>query len=94
MLEVLRASPRWLVLLGGFSAIAVTTVAYVPHEGVEDAEDASCIICKAAQQPLQELSADNELVPPPGDRSTTPRLERSLEARRHVESACPRAPPV
>ena len=88
-----RLSPRWLVLLVGFAALAATTAAFVPHdEGI--GEDLDCLVCKAGNQPLTELSVELVGEPPIALSSSTPIFEASFTKSPVIESGVPRAPPA
>lgn len=88
-----RRSPRWLVLLVGFAALAVTTAALVPHdEG--NIEDQDCLVCKAGHQPLTELTVELVSEPPRGITSKTPTYCGALAPVVLVDSCAPRAPPA
>lgn len=93
LLEHFRLSPRWLILLVAVAALAVTTVALVPHdEGNSD--DIHCLVCKAGHQPLTELSA--ELVAEPPIAVISALATYQVELKRGVADApvSPRAPPA
>ena len=93
LLKQFRLSPRWLVLLVGVAAFAVTTAALVPHdEGISEHFD--CLVCKAGHQPLTELSVQLIAEPPAGFTSRAPAHEVSLETTPLVASRSPRAPPA
>ena len=80
-----RLSPRWLVLLVGLAAIAVTTAALVPHdEG--NIEDQDCLVCKAGHQPLTELTVELASEPPVGLLSAAPICSVSLAPAAVVDS--------
>ena len=93
LLKQLRLSPRWLVLLVGFAALAVTTAALVPHdEG--NSEDFDCLVCKAGQQPLTDLSADLVAEPPLALATTAPTIGAPSTLSPIFEPGSPRAPPA
>jgi len=52
-----RPSARWLVLLVGLAALAVTTAALVPHDD-GNLDEQHCLVCKAGHQPLTELTVE------------------------------------
>ena len=93
LLAQFRLSPRWLVLLVGFAALAVTTASLMPHdEGNSD--DIDCLVCKAGHQPLTELSAELVAEPPLALTSPTPCCRVLHTWAPVIESGSPRAPPV
>lgn len=92
LLKQFRLSPRWLVLLVGFAALAVSTVALLPHDdGVGD--DVDCLVCKAGHQPLTELSPQLVAEPPLALASHAPRDRASTPLAPVVDTGSPRAPP-
>ena len=84
-------SPRWLVLLVAFAAIAVTTAALLPHD---DSEERSCLVCKASQQPVSELASLSDSAPPIVPISLAPVHTSGLSSPPDIESGPPRAPPA
>ena len=92
LLAQFRRSPRWLVLLVGFATLAVATASLMPHdEGTS--EDIDCLVCKAGQKPLTELSV--ELVAEPSALTSEAPHRRVLHTWAPViESGSPRAPPI
>jgi hypothetical protein len=93
LLAQFRRSPRWLVLLVGFATLAVATASLMPHdEGTS--EDIDCLVCKADQKPLTELST--ELVAEPPSALTSEARHRTVlhTWAPVIESGSPRAPPV
>lgn len=93
VLAQFRLSPRWLVLLVGFTALLVTTAALVPHDDVSS-DDRDCVVCKAGSQPLTELSVELIAEPPVPLVTSTPAYRVPLERAVTLEAGSPRAPPA
>ena len=93
LLAQFRHSPRWLVLLVGLAAVAVTTVALLPHDN-GNGEDFDCLVCKAGQKPLTELSVEATGVPPVVLTSSVPDVRSAVPADAIVDSGSARAPPA
>ena len=93
LLAQFRLFPRWLVLLVGLAALAVTTASLMPHdEGKSD--DIDCLVCKAGQKPLTELSTKLVAEPPLALTSPTPGCRMLHTWAPVIESGSPRAPPA
>ena len=93
LLAQFRRFPRWLVLLVGFAACAIATASLMPHdEGKSD--DIDCLVCKAGQKPLAELSAKPVPEPPVALTAPTPGLRVLHTWAPVIESGSPRAPPA
>ena len=93
LLAQCRLSPRWLVLLVGLAALAVTTVALVPHDD-GNIDEQNCLVCKAGHQPLTELTVELVSEPPVSVRSTAPAYRVDVPSNATVECGVARAPPV
>ena len=93
LLAQFRRSPRWLVLLVGFATLAVATASLMPHdEGTS--EDIDCLVCKAGQKPLTELSVGLVAEPPSALTSEASHRRVLHPWAPVIESGSPRAPPV
>lgn len=93
MLARFRLSPRWLVLLVGLAAVAVTTVALLPHDD-GNGEDFDCLVCKAGHEPLTELYVEATGVPPVVRTSSAPVYRSDVHADAVVDAGSARAPPA
>ncbi len=93
LLAQFRLSPRWLVLLVGFATLAVATASLMPHDEGKG-EDIDCLVCKAGQKPLAELSAELVAELPLALTSPTPSRRVLYPWSPVIESGSPRAPPV
>jgi hypothetical protein len=93
LLKRFRLSPRWLVLLVGFAALAVTSAALMPHDD-GNSEDFDCLVCKVGHQPLTELSAVLVAEPPLTLTSKAPSYRALHIWAPLVEPGSPRAPPA
>lgn len=92
-LKQLRRLPRWLILLFGFIALAVTSAALMPHDdGTGD--DIHCLVCKAGHHPLTELSAGLAPEPPLTFTAFAPPCELSFALSPVYEPRSTRAPPA
>jgi hypothetical protein len=92
-LKQFRPSSKWLVLLVGLAALAVTTAALMPHDD-GTSEDMDCLVCKAGHQPMTELSADLVAEPPLTPTHHAPVRKASIAPTPVFEAGSPRAPPV
>lgn len=93
LLEQFRLSPRWLVLLVAFAALGVTTIALLPHDDSKNG-DFDCLVCKAGQKPITELSANLDPEPPLTLASRAPLYVAPTTPSLVFESSSPRAPPL
>ena len=93
ILAQLRLSPRWLILLVGLAALAVTTVALVPHDDGR-VEDQDCLVCKASHQPLIELTVELISEAPLGMAFSAPLRLAATAPTTVADPGAPRAPPV
>ena len=92
MLERIRRSPKWLIVLIGVVALTVTSAALVPHD--EDADGQRCLVCKAASQPLTELTIVSSIAPPPIVASSLHVCRVRCLITHHAEAVSSRAPPA
>ena len=90
-----RLSPRWLVLLLGFAALVLITVASIPHHTNDAGGDhPECLLCKVGHQPLQLDTAWLPCELPSTSRSGTLPNIPSDENGGSVELNPSRAPPA
>ena len=88
-----RLSPRWLVLLVGLAALAITTAALVPHDD-GNIEEQHCLVCKAGHQPLTELTVELISEPPVGVLFIAPAYRVDVPSNEAVDCTEARAPPA
>jgi len=92
LLEHLRRSPRWVILLVGIAALAVTTAALIPHN--DNGEDLDCLVCKAGHAPFTELTVVLVAEPPLEISSFQPERRAQIARALARDTASPRAPPI
>lgn len=88
-----RFSP-WLALFVAFVAVAVATVAFVPHDDTAGGEDLDCLLCKAGQARSTEVSVDRLVEPPLAETFSSPEYRAPLVHERVHDTGSPRAPPA